>query len=113
MLVPINVPTDLASELAAEMGCQIGSMPFPYLGLPLGTTRPSIQELLPLVDKLERRWTATSNFLSQGARLQLVNSALCSMPIYYLLSLKLPQGLIIQLDRILRQCLWRDQDGPK
>jgi hypothetical protein len=31
----------------------------------------------------------------------------------FLLSLKLPPGLIIQLDRIIRQCLWRDRDGPK
>ena len=91
----------------------MGSLPFPYLGLPLGTTRPSIQDMLPLVESVERRLTSTSIFLSQGARLQLITSALSSMPIYFLLSLKIPPGLIIQLDIILRQCLSRDKDNPK
>jgi hypothetical protein len=35
------------------------------------------------------------------------------MPIYFLLSLKLPPGLNTQLERIIRECLWRDKDGPK
>jgi hypothetical protein len=25
-------------------------MPFPYLGLPMGTTKPSIEDLLPIVE---------------------------------------------------------------
>jgi hypothetical protein len=36
------------------------------------------------------------------------------MPLHFLCSLQLPQGLTKQLDRILRQCLWRDKfDEPK
>ena len=63
---------------------------------------------------LERRLCSTSCFLSQGARLQLISSALTSMPVYYMCSLQLPAGIISQLDRILRQCLWRDnKDTPK
>ena len=46
-------------------------------------------------------------------RVQLIKSALSSIPLYFLLSLKLQPGLIKPLDRILRQCLWRDKDGPK
>jgi hypothetical protein len=113
LMVPINVASDQMTALATALGCQVGTMPFPYLGLPLGTTKPSIQDLLPLVESLERRLTCISTFLSQEARLQLVNSALCSMSLYFLLFLNLPTILINQLDRILRQCLWRDKDGPK
>jgi hypothetical protein len=112
-IVPLNVEGSVTSQLAEALGCQVGSLPFPYLGLPLGTTKPSIQDLMPIVHGLERRLTATSIFLSQGARLQLISSALCSMPLHFLLSLKLPPGLVTQLDRILRQCLWRDKDQPK
>jgi hypothetical protein len=71
-MVPINVPTDLLAELANEFGCQVGSMPFTYLELPLGTTKPTIAELSPLVCRLERKLTASSCFFSQGARLQLI-----------------------------------------
>jgi hypothetical protein len=89
-------------------------MPFTYLGFPLGTARPQMQDLMPLVFRLERRLTSISHFLSQGARLHLVDSALASMPIYFLCSLSLPPGIIKALDRILRQCLWRDDiDTPK
>jgi hypothetical protein len=108
-MVPINVPDDLASQLASDFGCQIGVMPFTYLGLPLGTTKPQIVDLMPLTCRLERRLACSSSFLSQGARLQLINSALASMPLHFLCSLKLQEGFTSQLDRILRQCLWRDK----
>jgi hypothetical protein len=36
------------------------------------------------------------------------------MPLHFLCTLQLPPGLTKQLDRILRQCLWGDQEGqPK
>ena len=59
------------------------------------------------VDCMERRLTASSQFLSQGGRLQLLNSVISSMPIYLLCSLHIPSGIIKQLERIQRQCLWR------
>lgn len=36
----INVPQDKMIRLAGTFGCDIGSMPFTYLGLPMGTTKP-------------------------------------------------------------------------
>ena len=68
----------------------------------MGTTRPRIQDLMPLVDRVERRLSASSAMLNQGARLQLVNSVLSSMSIYHLCSLAIPQGIIKQLERIQR-----------
>jgi hypothetical protein len=113
-LIPINVPPDQIKLLAECFECQVGSLPFTYLGLPVGTTKPTIAELSPLVCRLERKLTSSSSFLSQGARLQLINSAIASMPLHFLCSLKLPPGLTKQFDRILRQCLWRDKfDEPK
>jgi hypothetical protein len=86
-MVPINVLEDLLNDLATDFGCQIGSMPFTYLGLPLGTTKPHIIDLMPLACRLERRLACSSYFLSQGAHLQLINSALASMPLHFLCSL--------------------------
>ena len=68
-MYPINVEANVASALAAQFGCQLGVMPFTYLGLPVGTTRPKIVDFLPLVDCMERRLTASSWFLPQGSRL--------------------------------------------
>ncbi|KAM0899026.1 hypothetical protein ACQ4PT_021575 [Festuca glaucescens] len=47
-MLPINVPDDLLQELATVFDCQMGKMPFTYLGLPVGTTKPTITELSPL-----------------------------------------------------------------
>jgi hypothetical protein len=80
----------------------------------MGTTKPTIAKLYALVCRLERKLSSSSSFLSQGARLQLINSAVASMPLHFLCSLKLPPGLTKQFDRIIRQCLWSDKfDEPK
>ena len=55
--------------------------------------------------------TASSSFLNQGERLQFLNSALSSMPIFFLCSLAVPAGILKQLERIQRQCLWRRNRG--
>jgi hypothetical protein len=65
-MLPINVRDDRIQQLSISFGCQVGKMPFTYLGLPLGTTKPTITELSPLVCRLERKLTATSSFLSRG-----------------------------------------------
>ena len=65
-MIPINLDEVSMAHLATAFGCQVGKLPFTYLGLPVGTTRPKIVDLLPLVDCMERRLTASSCFLSQG-----------------------------------------------
>jgi hypothetical protein len=43
-LVPINVSSDKTSPLANCFGCSVGAMPFTYLGLPMGTTKPLVKD---------------------------------------------------------------------
>ena len=57
--------------------------------------------------------TASSSFLNQGERLQFLNSALSSMPIFFLCSLAVLAGILKQLERIQRQCLWRKYGQEK
>jgi hypothetical protein len=40
----INADKEKALHLAQTIGCQMGGMLFTYLGLPLGTTRPLVEE---------------------------------------------------------------------
>ena len=106
-MIPINVEEAQIASLAATFGCQVSSLPFTYLGLPVGTTRPRMVDFLPLVDCMERRPTASSCFLNQGGKLQLLNPVISSLSIYFLCSLHIPAGIIKQLERIQRKCLWR------
>lgn len=41
-LMLINVDGSKWSEFTETLGCQLGQIPFTYLGLPLGTTSPSV-----------------------------------------------------------------------
>jgi hypothetical protein len=64
MMVPLNITQDNLELLANVFGCQQGSLPFTYLGLPMGTSRPKIEHFLPVMQKIERRLSCTSLFLS-------------------------------------------------
>ena len=47
MLVPINIGEEETSTLAQSFGCTVGYLPFTYLGLPLGLTKPKVIDFLP------------------------------------------------------------------
>jgi hypothetical protein len=80
------------------------------LGLPLGTTKPKIEDFLPLVQKVERRLISTSAFLSQARKLEMVNFVLSSTVVYHCCTLKLHKGVIKQIDNYRKHCLWRGSD---
>ena len=105
-LIPINCGAEKSQEIANIFGCVVGKMPFTHLGLPLGTTRPSVQELMPLVFSLERRLSATLNMVSYGGKLSLLNSVITSLIIFAICTLRLPTKIIELLDKIRRKCLW-------
>jgi hypothetical protein len=79
----------------------------------MGTTKPYIRDLSPLIDRVERRLSAVTSFLSYGDRLVLVNSVLSSLPTYFMLTLRLPPGLILVIDRARRHYLWKRKDEDK
>ena len=106
-MLPINVDSVEIARLASVFGCVVGSLPFTYLGLPVGINKPKILDLMPLVDSMERKLSVSSSFLAHGGRLQYLISALSSVPNFFLCSLDLPPGILKQLERIQRQCLWR------
>jgi hypothetical protein len=106
-LIPINVDADKVTQLVGVFGCIVGTLPFTYLGLPLGTTKPLVKDFAPLVCRVEIRLFASSTFLSYSGRLQLVNSILSSLPTYFMCTIKLPKMVIEAIDKIRKNCLWR------
>ena len=96
--------------LAAAFGCRLGALPFTYLGLPLGTTRPRIVDFAPLINPMERRLNATSTFLGFAGKVELTKAALSALPTYTMCTLKLLIGEVNNLDRARRDCLWRGSD---
>jgi hypothetical protein len=110
-MMPINVDDYYLHFLANTFGCSVGSLPFTYLGLPLGTTKPTVQDLSPLVGLVERRMNASARFLNYGGRLQFVQSVISSLPNFYICSLKVQKAILNICDRASRHCLWAKEDG--
>ena len=111
----MNCDAATAQHIAQIFSCVVGKLPFTYLGLPMGTTKPSVQDLMPLVCGVQQRLSATLSMISYGGKLSLLNSVITSLIIFALCTLKLPQKIIDLLDKIRRQCLWtkKTDDGDK
>jgi hypothetical protein len=109
-MMSININDQELEQLAATFGCVIWTLPFTYLSLPLGTTRPSIQDLSPIVDQVERRLNASARFLRYGGRLEFVNSVLSSLPNHYLCSLKVHKMVVKSFDRSRCHYLWAKKE---
>jgi hypothetical protein len=60
-MIPINLSESKAETLARTFGCQLCTMSFTYLGLQKGTTKPRIENLSPIMDRIERRLSACSS----------------------------------------------------
>jgi hypothetical protein len=106
-MIPINVQPYRMAILVSTFGCQIGSLLFTYLGLP---TKPHIEDLTPMMDRIERCLLACSTWLSYLGRLEMVNSAITSITTYTLRTIKVSKGVIDNIDRARKQCLWRGSD---
>jgi hypothetical protein len=79
----------------------------------MGATKPHFADLRPLMNRVERKLVACSTFLSYTRRLDMINSVLSSTVTYAMCSIKLPAGVIENIDRIGKQCLWRGNNPEK
>jgi len=82
IMVPINTSKEKLQHLARPFNCDMGSLPFTYLGLPLSLTKPRVIDISPLVNRCERRLGATSAFLNQAGRLEVTNSIFSALPTF-------------------------------
>jgi hypothetical protein len=105
-LYSLNISDQHLALLADTFSCSIGQLPFTYLGLPLGTTKPTVEDLSPLVGLVEKRLNASARFLGYGGRLEFVKSVLSTLPTFFMCSLKLQKTIINICNRAQRHFLW-------
>lgn len=63
-MVPINIDLQTVSNLANVFGCKVENLPFTYLGLPLGTTKPTVQDLILVITKIDKRLSGVARFMT-------------------------------------------------
>jgi hypothetical protein len=112
-MLPINVSDEKIRRLALTFGCSVGTFPFTYLGLPMGTTKPKFEDLTPMMDRVERKLSGCTTWLSYSGRLQMLNAALAPIITYAMCTIRLPRGVIDNIDRMREQCLWRGNTEKK
>jgi hypothetical protein len=85
-LVPLNMISEKAELMTGVFGYKIQEMPFTYLGLPMGTTRPRIEHYAPIMNRMERQLTSISSMLTHARRLVGQFSFILISNLYYVLS---------------------------
>jgi hypothetical protein len=108
--MPINISEELLESLANTFGFSVGRLPFTYLGLPLGNTKTTIQDLSPLVGLVVHRLNASVWFLDYGGRLECVRSFLSMLPTFFICSIKIQKTMINISNRAQRYCLWAKEE---
>jgi hypothetical protein len=114
-MIPINVSDGTIQALADSIGYVVWKMPFTYLGLPLGITKPSVQDLMPMFYRTERKVTANFTLMSYTGRVTYINSLLTSIATLTMCSVKLNPKILEHYEKIRRHCLWNKKadDGDK
>ena len=103
MLTGVNVSVSWLTEAALVMNCQKGSLPFNYLGLPIGGDSRKLSFWKPVLDRIVARLSSWNNkFLSFGCRLVLLKSVLSSLPVYFLSFFKAPTGIISSIESLFK-----------
>jgi hypothetical protein len=109
-MMPINMSHERLQHFANTLQCRTGCLPFTYLGLPLGTTKPSLEHFMPVVQRVEKRLCGIVDFLDYGEKLLMVKSVLASLPISFMACLDIPITIKDQLVKYIRYCLWRKKN---
>ncbi|GKV30550.1 hypothetical protein SLEP1_g39351 [Rubroshorea leprosula] len=113
-LYGINVKSEEISEWAVSLNCVVGSIPFKYLGIPVGANPRNLSTWTPVVDCLRRKlsnWKCDS--LSFGGRIVLLNAVLSSIPVYFFSTMRAPKQVIKLLSSIQRSFLWGGKEGDR
>lgn len=106
-IMSVNVEENFLTEVASYLCCETGSIPFVFLGIPIGLNQRQQDVWLPIVRKMKRRLsTWKRRFLSKGGRITLINSVLNYIPIYYLSFFKIQKLVLKTLIKIQREFLW-------
>ncbi|XP_057425982.1 uncharacterized protein LOC130719377 [Lotus japonicus] len=111
-LAGISVAGNLLRRYAAVMNCRIMSVPFSYLGLPVGGSPCRLSFWDPVILRIQKKLSNwRRNSLSFGGRICLIRSVLASIPLYFLSVFRMPVGIRKKCKSLMRGFLWGGKEG--
>jgi len=103
----VNVGEEFLGLAERFLYCKVGSIPFIYLGLPVGANPRLEKTWQPLLHLLANRFGSWGNkYVSLGGRVVLLNYVLNSILMYYLSVMKMPVVVWQKIVRLQREFLW-------
>jgi len=97
------VDQDEARRYAKVLNCNIMTIPFVYLGLPVGADARKVNTWELVIDKMRKKLTPwRRKHLPFGGRICLIESVLSSLPLYYLSFFKFPKKVVAILNMLQR-----------
>lgn len=106
-IMGINVTDNWLECAAKSLLCKKDTIPFKYLGLPIGCSSSRIATWDPIISKIEKKLASwQGKMLSIGGRLTLIKSSLSNLPLYFMSLYPIPQGVISKITAIQRRFLW-------
>nr|GEW12948.1 hypothetical protein [Tanacetum cinerariifolium] len=103
----IEVSSDDIIDMARVTWCASGTIPFIYLGLPIGSNMNLIANWQSLIDRFCGKLSAwKAKLLSIGGRLTLIQYVLGSTGIYYMSIFKCPESILKTLESIRASFFW-------
>ena len=105
-IVPININETIARDLANIIGCKKENMPFTYLGLPMGSTKPKVDDLMPMVSRLDKRLSGIAGMMTYSGRLVHLKAIVAALPIFAMCSIRVPFTIFDHFEKSGRSFLW-------
>jgi hypothetical protein len=106
-LYGINLDDSFLSASSSFLHCEVDSIPFRFLGIPVGANPRRKGTWAPIIDAMRKRlsvWNGRN--LSIGGRVTLINFVLSSLPLYFFSFFKAPVCVLKDLVCIQRRFLW-------
>ena len=79
----------------------------------MGTTRPRVEDIMPMISKLDKRLAGISNLLSHCSRLVVIKAVISAMPNFLMCALKVHYTQLDHADKSIRTFLWHGKDIEK
>ncbi|GKV05111.1 hypothetical protein SLEP1_g17152 [Rubroshorea leprosula] len=106
-LIGVNTNEEWINRMAWMLNCKMDSLPYKYLGMPMGANPRRVDTWKPLIETFRRKLSVwKGRFLSLGGRITLINSVLSSLPMFLMSVYLLPKKVIHEIDKIRRNFLW-------
>ncbi|KAJ9560832.1 hypothetical protein OSB04_005992 [Centaurea solstitialis] len=109
-----NVVGRNREEIMRILPFKLGVLLVRYLGVPLLSTKLFHKDCAGLIDKIKKRVSDWKNkSLSFAGRLQLINSVLSSISVYWASLFLLPVSVVKEIEKLMRRFLWSSGDAIK